>query len=116
MKRLSLLVTLSLFLAAAAADPEATPAAIRELGQINGQALACGQMAVAGQAKALMIRHAPKTRRYGGIFEEETNTAFLAQGKDTDRCPLPKDFAIRLEGLAKRLPGVLPGSPPAAER
>ena len=116
MKRLSLLVTLSLFLAAAAADPEAAPSAIRELGQINGQALACGQMAVAGQAKALMIRHAPKTRRHGGIFEEETNTAFLAQGKDTDRCPPPEDFAIRLEELAKRLPAVLPGSPPAAER
>lgn len=37
MKRLSLLVTLSLFLAAAAADPEATPSAIRELGQMSGQ-------------------------------------------------------------------------------
>lgn len=115
MKRLTLLVTLSLLFAAANADPEALPSAIRELGRVNGQALACGQMAVAGQAKALMIRHAPKTRRYGEIFEEETNAAFLAQSKDSDRCPPPDDFANRLEGLSKRLPAVLPSVPAAAE-
>ena len=98
MKRLSLLVTLSLFLAVAVADPEAAPSAIRELGQINGQALACGQMAVAGQAKALMIRHAPKTRRYGGIFEEALGHGVGGEG--SHRWRARRRFS-RVTGLAR---------------
>ena len=80
MNRLSLFALLTLLAGTAAAEPEAALAAIADLGRLNGQALACSQMAAAGQAKSLMIRHAPKTRRYGEAFEEATNAAFLAQG------------------------------------
>jgi len=88
--------------------PDAGMAALQNLGQLNGQALACTQMAFSGKAKALMIKHAPKTRRYGEVFEEATNASFLEQGKALDRCPAPKEFDRRLSELAARLQTTLP--------
>jgi len=104
MKR-SLLIAVLLCTAAPvlAADADAGLAAVQDLGRLNGQALACSQMATSSQAKALMIRHAPKTRRYGEVFEEATNSAFLTQGKDQDSCPQPAEFAGKLGELGARL-------------
>lgn len=111
MKRISLLVSLLLIAVPAfAADPDAGLAAIQDLGRLNGQALACGEMATSGKAKALMIRHAPKTRRYGELFEEATNAAFLTQGKDTDGCPKAVEFSARLAELGGRLQATLPAA------
>ena len=109
MKRIALLVSLLLIAGTAvAADLEAGLAAIQDLGRVNGQALACGQMATSGKAKALMIRHSPKTRRYGEVFEEATSAAFLAQGKDQDGCPQPTEFSARIFELSGRLQTTLP--------
>ena len=108
MKRIALLAALVLSTAPVVADPEAGLAAIQDLGRVNGQALACSEMATAGQAKALMIKHAPKTRRYGEAFEEATNAAFLAQGKGQDGCPKPVEFSARLSELTGRLSATLP--------
>ncbi len=109
MKRIALLVSLVLITApVVAAEPEEGLLAIQDIGRLNGQALACGEMATSGKAKALMIRHAPKTRRYGELFEEATSAAFLAQGKGQDSCPQPAEFAARLFELSGRLQATLP--------
>ncbi|EXI77925.1 MAG: hypothetical protein AW10_03412 [Candidatus Accumulibacter appositus] len=119
MKRLTFLAALSFLAGPAAATPESAAdasaasslAAIGDLGQLNGQALACGEMAIASEAKKLAIRHAPKTRRYGESFEEETNAAFLAQGQMGHApCPTASTFSGRLNELSERLQTLLPAA------
>lgn len=113
MKRLATAVTLAALAALslpAAADTPVGSSEINELGRVNGQALACGEMAASRQAKSLMIRHAPKTRGYGEQFEAETNTAFLAQGKSAEPCPTAANFSGKLSKLAERLQAVLPAA------
>jgi len=113
MKRLTLLATLSLLAGPAASTLEEGLSAIGALGQLNGQALACGNMSVASQAKELVIAHPAKTRNYGEVFEEQTNAAFLRQGKDHAECPTDEDFAGALRSLSNRLQVALPAPPPA---
>lgn len=108
MKHLALVAALICLAGAAAADTEAGLAIIGDLGQLNGQALACGQTGAVAEAKTLVIQHAPKTRRYGEIFEEQTNAAFLSQGKGQQVCPTAADFAARLQSLSRRLQTALP--------
>ena len=93
-----------------ATEPDAGLATIQDLGRVNGQALACSQMAISGQAKKLMIKHSPKTRRYGEVFEEATNAAYLEQGKDQDNCPKPADFSARITEISGRLQAMLPAA------
>ncbi|MCM8613946.1 hypothetical protein [Accumulibacter sp.] len=113
----SLLIVLAVpAVADADAIPAAALAAIGELGRLSGQALACGEMGSAGQAKLLMIRHAPKTRRYGEVYEERTNQAFLAQGGDLAACPSAADFAARLDDLSRHLQSLLPVAQPATPK
>lgn len=108
MKRFFLTAALLAAAGTALAGPDAGLDAIDDLGRLNGQALACDQMGTSGKAKGLMISHAPKTRRYGEVFEAATNAAFLAQGKDQNGCPPPADFARRLLELTSRLQAALP--------
>ena len=68
MKPLALLAALSLMALPVTATPDAGHAAISDVGRLNGEALACGQMAVA--AKELVIRRAPKSRRHGQVFRK----------------------------------------------
>lgn len=110
MKRTTLFTALLLMAGVALADPAAGLAVVQDLGRVNGQALACGEMATSSQSKQLMIRHAPKTRRYGELFEDATNAAFLRQGKGQDGCPPPAEFAARLAELAGRLQAALPAA------
>lgn len=113
MNRITLFAALCLLACSALAEPDASAAAqaaVQALGQLNGQALACRQMAVSAQSKSLMIKHAPKTRRYGEIFEEATNDAYLEQGKDQDTCLKPAEFAARLSELSARLQATLPAA------
>ena len=105
---LSLLIILAGPAAAGVDAVAAALAAIGDLGRLNGQALACSQMGSASQAKTLMIRHAPKTRRYGEVFEERTSEAFLAQGGDLTICPSAAEFSRRLDELSLRLQSLLP--------
>ncbi|EGV20142.1 hypothetical protein [Thiocapsa marina] len=83
-------------------------AEVRTLGTLNGQALACRQFDTSSNAKALMIGHAPKTRRYGTLFETATNAAFLAATKDGTPCPTEADLAARLAKSAAALKAVFP--------
>jgi hypothetical protein len=111
MKRITLFAALALIVGpAVAAEPDAGITVIQDLGRVNGQALACSQMATSGQAKKLMIKHSPKTRRYGEVFEEATNAAYLEQGKDQDSCPKLTDFSARITEISGRLQATLPAA------
>ena len=95
--------------AVALASDEAGLAAVRELGRLNGQTLACGQKNAASWIRVLMLNHAPKTRMYGEAYEEGTQETFLAHGKGTP-CPDSAELGARLDEAARRLKAVLPAA------
>lgn len=98
-----------------AADAEAGLLAIRALGSVNGQALACSEMEAATRAKSLMLAHAPKTQRFGAAFDEATQEAFLAQTRAAGTCPDAAQLIDRLNRLALQLDESLPVVAPAAK-
>jgi protein SCO1 len=117
MRRLVLLalVLLTATGVAAAAAPKAAPmpkapdsaaikVAVKEVGIINGLALACGHKDAVSRAKALMIMRVPKTREYGEVFEQASNDAFLAQSVKKGECPGRATLAVQLETAARGLP------------
>ena len=91
-----------------AADPASGVEALKELGAVNGQALACSEMPTAKRAKSLMLAHAPKTQTYGDAFQMSTNEAFLAQTKGNAICPTAQALEDKLKPLETRLNEVLP--------
>lgn len=93
---------------ALAVDADAGVAVVTELAQVNGQALACQSMDAVARAKKLMLTHAPKTPRFGTLYEETTNASYLVQLRGSAPCPDAADFAGKLDGLAKRLIVTLP--------
>lgn len=102
-------------LSAAAGDSpgDAGLTEVRELGRLNGQALACSHTPVVSRIKAIMIQHAPKSRRYGEAFEAATNKAFLAQTKnDQAVCEDATTLSSQAEVLAMRLQAAAPSAPP----
>ena len=94
-----------------AADAEAGLLAIRDLGGVNGQALACAETRVAARARELMLAHAPKTQRFGAAYEEATNDAFNAQTRSGKPCADATELTARLNQLALRLGEALPVAP-----
>jgi hypothetical protein len=98
-----------------AADAEAGLLAIKALGDVNGQALACAETRVAARAKQLMLAHAPKTQRFGAAYEEATQEAFLAQTRAAGTCPDAASLTDRLNRLALQLADTLPVVVPAAK-
>jgi hypothetical protein len=103
-----LLVSTALAFADSSEETDLGVAEVQTLGALNGQALACRQYMVSKEAKALMIRHAPKTRRYGALFEMATNAAFVAGAKDGAPCPTEADLVARLAESAAALQAVFP--------
>ena len=93
--------------AAAQASEEAGLAAVRDLGRLNGNALACGQKDTAAWVRVLMLNHAPKTRTYGEAYEEGTQETFAAHGRGAP-CPSQTEFAVKLDGVTQRLKAALP--------
>jgi len=112
---LSLAVPLAAPLPTLAQDVDAGIAAVRQLGALNGQALACADKDAAARAKVLMLAHSPKTARYGAAYEEATQEAFLAQTKVSGTCPDAKTRAGKLDEVTQRLQAALPIAPPAAK-
>lgn len=92
-------------LAVAAEDPGLD--AVRDLGRLNGQALACGERESAAWVRILMLNHAPKTRAYGEAYEEGTQETFIAHGKGRP-CPDRAELSARLDEIGQRLNRVLP--------
>ena len=85
-------------------------AAISELGELNGIALACQQPALVTRARNIVITAAPKTRDYGEIFENATNAAYLEQGKGKTACPDAPTLAARIAAAEKRLQAAFPAA------
>jgi hypothetical protein len=106
---------LSASLPAIANDAEAGLAAVRQLGAVNGQALACADKDAAAHARLLMLTHAPKTQRFGAAYEEATQESYLAQTRATTACPDAKTLAGRIDEVAQRLRTALPAAAPAAK-
>jgi hypothetical protein len=100
---------------AADADAEAGLLAIKALGSVNGQALACSEAKLAARAKQLMLAHAPKTQRFGSAYEEATQGAFLGQTRSGNACPDATRLTDRLNQLALQLADTLPVAAPAAK-
>ena len=105
---LTLAAPLTLLNEANAADTEAGLVAIRSLGSLNGQALACSEKPSAAWAKSLMLAHAPKTARFGAAYAEATHAAYLEQTRSTVACPDAKSLTARLNELASQLRETLP--------
>lgn len=93
--------------AAAQASEEAGLSAVRDLGRLNGQALACGNKDTASWVRILMLNHAPKTRAYGEAYEEGTQETFAAHGRG-EPCAAPAVLSARLDAVTQRLKIVLP--------
>jgi len=110
---LSLAAPLATPLPALAEDLEAAVAAVRQLGTVNGQALACSEKDAAARAKVLMLAHSPKTARFGAAYEEATQEAFLAQTRASGTCPDTKALDGKLNDVAQRLQKALPIAPAA---
>ncbi len=113
--RLIILLSLTLANPAVAEDVEAGLAAVKQLGALNGQALACAEKDAAAYAKVLMLAHAPKTQRFGTAYEEATQEGYLAQTKASGTCPDTKTLAARIDEVAQRLKTALPAALPAAK-
>lgn len=97
-------------LAFAQADDAPGLQAVAQLAQLNGQALACQDTAAARRAKALMLAHAPKTARYGAVFDDGTQQSFLALTRSRGDCPDSAALAARLDVVARRLEAALPAA------
>ena len=112
LKRISLMLYLLAFaLTAHAADvpADAGLAEVRGLGSLNGEALACSHLAAASRIKSLIIKHAPKSRRYGEAFEAATSAAYLGQiKKGQDTCPDAAGISSQADELARRLQAAVP--------
>ncbi len=113
-RRFTRLITLCLghLLASPAfAQTDAGLQAIGQLAQVNGQALACQEAQIAARAKDLMLRHAPKTARFGAAFDDGTHEAYLAQIRSTDPCPDETSLKFQLAALTLKLQASLPVPP-----
>lgn len=111
MKRLILAACLSAIVAPAHSDTPADPglAEVRALGRLNGEALACAYRATTVRIKKLIIAHAPKSRRYGDIFETTTSEAFrtaLASGQPA--CREEAALGREVDRLATQLQAAVP--------
>ncbi len=112
---LSLAAAVDTPLPALAEDLEAAVAAVKQLGALNGQALACSEKDAAARAKVLMLAHSPKTARFGAAYEEATQEAFLAQTRASGTCPDAKALDGKLNDVAQRLQAALPITPAATK-
>lgn len=86
-------------------------AAVTELGQLNGIALACQQPALVTRTRNAIVTTAPKTRDIGEMFENSTNAAYLEQGKGKTPCPDGAALAGRIAAGEKRLQAAFPKAP-----
>lgn len=105
MKRILACVSFMLLPLAVPAQEAAAPglAEVRALGLLNGEALACKQMALVDRIRLRIIYEAPKTREVGEVFEAATTERFLALGKDESTCTDARTMAERIEQASQAL-------------
>ena len=91
------LLSAALVLPLPAAASEAGHAAIRDLGSLNGVALACKFGDEVSRMKAAVVDNAPKLRSYGLAFDDATNAAFLSFIERGDPCPSRNRFSEQVD-------------------
>lgn len=106
-----LLAGLSGFSHAAGTPGAELQQSVSALGQLNGIALACQQMALSARLREILINEAPKEREIGELYEQATQTAFLAQGQEGKSCPDSKAFAVQIDDARTTLRKSLGGKP-----
>lgn len=84
---------------------------ISALGQLNGVALACQQMALSARLREILINQAPKEREIGEIYEQATQASFLAQGQEGKNCPDSKTLAGQIDDARANLERTLGSKP-----
>jgi hypothetical protein len=112
--RLSLLALTALLLAptvSALAEATLGMPEISTLGQLNGVALACKQMALSNRLREILINSAPKERAIGERFEQASNDAFLAQGNSHMNCPDLKTQVSKIDSAEAALKKVFAKAP-----
>ncbi len=103
--------TFALLLAAGnlqAAGPSLQRSTVERLGTVNGRALACGYADLVARTREIVIAGADKTRDTGELFENATQAAFLAMGREGGACPPREALAAALELAARPLATALP--------
>lgn len=80
------------------ADPShSLQTSVEMLGQLNGIALACNQMALSTRLRNILIDEAPKARNIGEWFEQATQRSFLTQGQENKPCSNSRALADDIE-------------------
>lgn len=94
------LIALVFFLSGPAwADPGLD--AVRALGRLNGEALACKQKVFVDRIRTAIVYEAAKTREIGEVFEQATSERFLAMGAEKIPCPDSRSLSQQIEaGIA----------------
>jgi hypothetical protein len=77
--------------------------AVKALGRLNGEALACKQLALVDRIRMRVVNEAPKTREVGEAFEAATTERFLALGTDQSSCSDTRSLAERIEQVTRTL-------------
>jgi len=108
-----ILFCLACALAATLARADALPpggAEVRAMGLLNGEALACKQMALVDRIRMRVVNAAAKTREMGEIFEAATTERFLAMGKAGEPCPDGRALAGRVEAATRAMQAAFAGT------
>ncbi|MCW9024291.1 MAG: hypothetical protein OQK73_06380 [Gammaproteobacteria bacterium] len=86
-----------------AAETEPQRQSIEALGELNGIALHCQYLEHVRFIKQSLVETLPKKRRLGDIFEDATNTSFLAFAQRRDSCPSPAEFDQQVNAAIDQL-------------
>lgn len=97
MKKILAGLLLAMPLMAQAQTAMSGEAAVRTLGRLNGEALACKQMALVDRIRIGIVHEAPKTREIGEIFEAATTERFLEMGQSQTACPDGRNLSQQIE-------------------
>lgn len=107
MKRFAVVLYL-MGLASLAQAADAGMDEVRELGRLNGQALACAQSENIARIKTVMIGQAPKSRQHGAAFEAATHESFLVRSREQEACQDAPVIVLQVEALAGKLRALFP--------
>lgn len=103
MKRILMGLLFAMPLLAQAQTASPGLAEVRALGLLNGEALACKQMAMVDRIRISVVYEAAKTREVGEVFEAATSERFLAMGSDKSTCPTSRDLSARVEAAIQAM-------------
>lgn len=111
MKKILAGVLMAASLSALAQSPSSPGAAeVRALGRLNGEALACKQMALVDRIRIGIVHEAPKTREIGEIFETATSERFLEMGQTQAACPDGRALSQQIEDGIQAMRAALAGA------